>query len=112
MPYAYIQNTTVYVGARAVRSEVLDAEECGRRWSQTKQVVAAIIEGSDWSPNPSPLCEWCPFVNGGCSLTVEDGDDDDLGQWLDGTTDQRSSEGSAPSLITFLPQHGASDAVW
>ncbi|MDP9354732.1 MAG: PD-(D/E)XK nuclease family protein [Chloroflexota bacterium] len=86
IPYTYIQNTTVYVGAGAVRSEVLDDEECGRRWNQSKQVVKAIIEGSDWAPNPSPLCEWCPFFNNGCSLTVEDGDDD-LREWLDRVAD-------------------------
>ena len=86
VPYAYVQNTTVYVGARAVRSEVLDAEECGRRWSQTKQVVAAIIQGTDWSPNPSPRCDWCPFFNNGCSLTPEGGDDE-LGDWLDRVAD-------------------------
>ena len=85
VPYAYVQNTTVYVGARAVRSEVIADEECGRRWSQAKQVVTAIIQGSDWSPTPSPLCEWCPFFNNGCSLTVEDGDD--LGAWLDRVAD-------------------------
>ncbi|MDP9469876.1 MAG: PD-(D/E)XK nuclease family protein [Chloroflexota bacterium] len=86
LPYAYVQTSTVYVGVGAVRSEVLDAEECGRRWSQTKQVVAAIVNGNDWEPNPSPMCEWCPFFNNGCSLTVEDGDDD-LGEWLDRVAD-------------------------
>ncbi len=61
------------------------ARTCKVRFTM-KEVAAAIIKGRDWAPNPSPLCEWCPFFYNGCSLTVQDGNDD-LGKWLDGAAD-------------------------
>ena len=85
--FAYVQSTTVYLGACATRSVVLDRDECGRRWQEVKAIVAAIIAGANWHPNPSPLCEWCPFFNDCCSLTPGGDGIDELGGWLDGAAD-------------------------
>ncbi len=85
--YDHIRNTTLHVGAGTVVSQVIEADECGNRWSQIKQVVNAITEGRDWTPNPSPLCEWCPFFNNGCSLAATLSDNQNLGAWLDSIAD-------------------------
>ena len=68
---AYFQSTTVYVSAKAHRSVVIPPSEGLERWSELKQLVAGIVLAADWTPNPSPLCEWCPFFGNGCSLGGE-----------------------------------------
>lgn len=85
--YAYIQSTTLFVGVGVINSDVLSTEECGNRWSQMKQAVAGMLGGHTWRPNPSPLCEWCPYFNKGCSLTPELGVAEDIATWLDGAAD-------------------------
>ena len=85
--FDYIQSTTLHLGARAARSDVLNGEECGRRWAEVKRAVAAILGGADWAPSPSPLCEWCPYFNNGCSVTPEGGEVEGLEEWLDGAAD-------------------------
>lgn len=82
--YDYIQSTTIFLGAGVISSQVIEADECGRRWTQLKQVVSAIVGSDSWEPNPSPLCEWCPFFGDGCTLTPNAVDSESLGVWLDG----------------------------
>ncbi len=82
--YDYIQSTTIFLGAGVTSSQVIEAAECGKRWTQLKQVVSAIAGSKSWEPNPSPLCEWCPFFGDGCSLTPNAVDTESLGAWLDG----------------------------
>jgi hypothetical protein len=80
---AFIQNSTVHLGVAAHRSVVIEREEGRQRWSELKQLAAGIMLGGDWLPNPSPLCEWCPFFGNGCSLGVQTSQPDTLTNWLD-----------------------------
>jgi hypothetical protein len=80
---AYFQNTTVYVSAKAHRSVVIPPSEGQQRWAELKQLVAGMVLAGDWTPNPSPLCEWCPFFGNGCSLGGETGPTDEVSNWLD-----------------------------
>jgi hypothetical protein len=74
---AFIQNTTVHLRAGLHRSVVIDREEGRQRWSEIKRLAAGIVLAADWSPNPSPLCEWCPYFGNGCTLNVQTSQEDD-----------------------------------
>jgi hypothetical protein len=111
--YAAIRTTTIHLGAKVVRSEVLDADECRRRWSDVKGAAAAILTGTDWSPTPSPLCEWCPFFGNGCSIAGGDDDGGDLSTWLDSVADwdrnpPRAKNPNCPEM-TYEPAPEADD---
>lgn len=84
--YDAIQTTTVFLGARAMQSSVLETEECQRVWGEMKAIAAAILAGKEFSPSPSPLCEYCPYFGGICSLTARPNSPDGLSDWLDGAT--------------------------
>jgi hypothetical protein len=62
---------------------VIPSSEGQQRWSDLKQLVAGIVHAGDWTPNPSPLCEWCPFFGNGCSLGVQTSQTDEVTNWLD-----------------------------
>lgn len=79
---AFIQNTTVYVSARAHRSVVIPTSEGQQRWSDLKQLASGIVLAAEWAPNPSPLCEWCPYFGNGCSLDAQKDQSDDVALWL------------------------------
>ena len=81
--FDYIQSTTLHVAAGTARSAVLDDDECGMVWRQMKGAVSSILQGENWEPVPSPLCEWCPFFDNGCSLTPEGQASGDMASWLD-----------------------------
>jgi hypothetical protein len=76
---AFIQNSTVHLGVAAHRSVVIEREEGRQRWAELKQLAAGIMLTGDWPPNPSPLCEWCPFFGNGCSLESQAGQDEGEG---------------------------------
>jgi len=80
---SYFQSTTVYVSAQAQRSVVIPTAEGLERWSDLKQLVTGIVLAGEWAPNPSPLCEWCPFFGNGCSLGGQDSHTDAVTNWLE-----------------------------
>jgi len=82
--YDAIQTTTVFLGAHAMQSGVLADVECQRVWGEMKGIAAAILAGKEFPPNPSPLCQYCPFFGGVCSLAARPNLPDGLGDWLDG----------------------------
>ena len=81
--YDRIVTSTAFLGEEKVRSEVIDVETCRGTWKDIKKAVADIHSEQHWSPSPSPLCEWCPFRENGCSLDHDDGNEN-LATWLDG----------------------------
>jgi hypothetical protein len=83
---AFIQNTTMYFGTGAQRSIVIADEEGRQRWAALKQLAAGILRSVDWPPNPSPLCEWCPFFGNGCSLEERREEPDAVRSWLEPAT--------------------------
>lgn len=85
--YSYIRSTTLFVSAGVTVSDVLSVEECGQRWAKMKEAVSGMLQGISWPANPSPLCEWCPFFNNGCSLAPKENTAEEVGAWLDGAAD-------------------------
>jgi hypothetical protein len=82
--FDYIQNSTVRTGVGEIRSVTLDDEDFRRGWQKITQIVSSIIEGTDWHPVRSPLCESCPYFMDGCSIAPDPDGPDELGDWLDG----------------------------
>jgi hypothetical protein len=84
---AFIQNTTVYLGAAAHRSIVIERDEGLVLLAEIKRLAAGILKGSHWPPTPSPLCEWCPFFGNGCSLDAQEDGKSDIDDWQEGAAD-------------------------
>jgi hypothetical protein len=84
VPFGYIQNSTVQTGQSAIQSVTLDDHDFRRAWQQITQIVSALIDGVDWHPIRSPLCEWCSYFMDGCSIAPDPDGPDELGDWLDG----------------------------
>jgi len=82
--FDYIQNSTVRTRVGKIEPTILDDDDFRKGWRQITQIVSSLIEGSDWHPIRSPLCEWCPYYMDGCSIAPDGGGDDPLGDWLDG----------------------------
>ena len=85
--FEYVQNTTLFLGARQAHSKVIDANECAQWWDTIRGAARGILAGTEWPPNPSPLCEWCPFFGNGCSLAPGGEASDGLDDSLEGVAD-------------------------
>jgi hypothetical protein len=82
-----IVNTTLYLGADTIVSRELSADLCRATWGSMKAIVRGILCGAQFPPNPSPVCQWCPFFGNGCSAHESNGHDQQLTIWLDGAAD-------------------------
>jgi hypothetical protein len=82
--FDYVMSSTVRTGVESIRSVKLDDTDFQRGWRLITEIVAAIIDGTDWHPIRSPLCEWCPYFTEGCSIAPDLNGADELGDWLDG----------------------------
>jgi hypothetical protein len=65
--FASVVFTALYLAKRLHRSQELTLPACLSGWEETTKTIAAIEAEEVWSPNPSPLCRWCPFNGNGCN---------------------------------------------
>jgi hypothetical protein len=87
LPDLPIMNTTLFLGADTVVSRELTTDECRLTWESMKNIAKTMLSDDHFPPNPSPLCQWCPFFENGCSAYPRRSDDGQLGLWLDGAAD-------------------------
>jgi len=90
---AAIHSATVFLATRRAQVEHLGRDDVAATWRLIKRTVAAILVEREWRPNPSALCEWCPYETNGCALAPvarpDEADDEDAPpdattRWLEG----------------------------
>jgi hypothetical protein len=64
--FASVVFTELYLAQRFPRSRELTLPACLEAWEHVTQTIATIEAEQTWEPNPSPLCQWCPFNGHGC----------------------------------------------
>lgn len=69
-PYPKIRSTILFGAEQRVVSETLSKEDCLPTWREIREIANTIMTGSCWAPETSPLCEWCPYFENGCSLSA------------------------------------------
>lgn len=65
---AAIHSATVFLATRRAQIEHLGRDDVAATWRLIKRTVSAIAVEREWRPNPSALCEWCPYETNGCAL--------------------------------------------
>ena len=70
--FAPVVYSELYLAKQHVRTSDMTLERCLAEWEEVKRTLAAIAAESEWSPTPSPLCEWCPFNGNDCFPTLDE----------------------------------------
>lgn len=82
--------TILYVTEQRAFTVDLNRDVCLQGWHDVRSLARKIMADDRWSPNPSALCGWCPYVDM-CSANQ-------LGVgWLD-IADQAATRDGWPSL--------------
>ncbi len=85
--YQTVRTTTYFVAEQTAVSEIIDRSTCREAWKTIRETVNAILTNTTWQPEPSPLCQFCPFFGNGCSADPKAGDVDTMSDWLNGGID-------------------------